>query len=90
MPTVYHVLNSKARPKVFTRSYRTDLDAYDAKRLGWKFEEVSAPDPRGVSPIEFRKVYDTSQIGRGNAGHTYGDKLTDEDRYAVIEYLKTL
>ncbi len=90
VPTVYHVLNSKARPKVFTRSYRTDLDAYDAKRLGWKFEEVSAPDPRGVSPIEFRKVYDTSQIGRGNAGHTYGDKLTDEDRYAVIEYLKTL
>src|SRR5205807_423853 len=34
-PTVYHVLNSKARPKVFTRSYRTDLESYDARNLGW-------------------------------------------------------
>jgi hypothetical protein len=35
-------------------------------------------------------VYDTSQPGRSNAGHTYGDALTDEERWAVIEYLKTL
>jgi hypothetical protein len=90
-PTVYHVLNSKARPRVFTRSYRTDLDAYDAKKLGWKFEELAqAPDPGGMSPIEFRKVYDTTKLGRGNGGHTFGDKLTDPERFAVIEYLKTL
>jgi hypothetical protein len=90
-PTVYHVLNSKARPKVFTRSYRTDLDAYDAKKLGWNVDVLpEAPDPRGMSAIEFRRVYDTTKIGRGNGGHTYGDKLTDEERFAVIEYLKTL
>jgi len=35
-------------------------------------------------------VYDTSQPGRGNGGHTYGDDLSDADRRAVIEYLKTL
>ena len=91
MPTVYHVLNSKARPAVFTRSYRTDLDAYDSKKLGWKFQELpEAPDPHGLSPVEFRKVYDTRKFGRTNGGHTYGDKLTDEERFAVIEYLKTL
>ncbi|MGH7226258.1 MAG: c-type cytochrome, partial [Gemmataceae bacterium] len=38
VPTVYHVLNSKARPRIFTRSYRTDLDAYDAEKLGWKVD----------------------------------------------------
>ena len=40
-PTVYHVLNSKARPKIFTRSYRTDLDAYDAVKLGWKVDVLT-------------------------------------------------
>jgi mono/diheme cytochrome c family protein len=90
-PTVYHVLNSKARPRVFTRSYRTDLDAYDARRLGWKIEALDAPpDARKLPPIEFRKIYDTTQPGRGNGGHTFGDKLSDDERMAVIEYLKTL
>jgi len=35
-------------------------------------------------------VYDTTQPGRSNAGHTYGDVLTDDERWAVIEYLKML
>ena len=35
-------------------------------------------------------IYDTSQLGYGNGGHTYGDALTQEERLAVIEYLKTL
>ncbi|HEY7313156.1 MAG TPA: hypothetical protein VH643_27655 [Gemmataceae bacterium] len=90
-PTVYHVLNSKARPKVFTRSFRTDLDAYDADKLGWKIEVLrDKRDAAKLSPIEQRKIYDTTQIGRGNGGHTFGDKLSDEERAAVIEYLKTL
>jgi hypothetical protein len=90
-PTVWHVLNSKARPKVFTRSYRTDLEAYDSHRLGWKVEVLSeAPDAKRATPLELRKVYDTSKPGRGNSGHTYGDRLSDAERMAVIEYLKTL
>jgi mono/diheme cytochrome c family protein len=91
VPTVYHVLNSSARPKVFTRSYRTDLDDYDAKKLGWKIEVLQkAPEPGKLSPFEMRKIYDTSKSGRSNGGHRYGDKLTEEERRAVIEYLKTL
>jgi hypothetical protein len=90
-PTVYHVLNSKARPTVFTRSYRTELADYDPKYLGWKFEVLKeAPDPKKLPPIEARKIYDTRQPGRGNAGHTYGDHLSDAERLAVIEYLKRL
>jgi hypothetical protein len=90
-PTVYHVLNSKARPKIFTRSYRTDLDAYDGQKLGWKVEILSAaPDPKKLSPTEYRKIYDTTRIGRGNGGHTFGDDLSEDERMAVIEYLKTL
>jgi hypothetical protein len=90
-PTVYHVLNSKARPKIFTRSYRTDLEAYDPTRLGWKVRELDeAPDPKKGPAIELRKVYDTTKPGRGNGGHTFGDRLSETERMAVIEYLKTL
>jgi hypothetical protein len=90
-PTVYHVLNSKARPKLFTRSYRTDLDAYDAEKLGWKVDVLDAPpDPAKTTPIEMRKVYDTTKPGRANTGHTFGDELSDAERKAIIEYLKTL
>jgi mono/diheme cytochrome c family protein len=89
-PTVYHVLNSKSRPKVFTRSFRTGLDDYDSKKLGWKVKEVEGKIDPALPAIERRKIYDTTQPGRGNGGHTYGDKLTDEERMAVIEYLKTL
>ena len=28
--------------------------------------------------------------GNGNGGHEYGTTLTDEQRWAIIEYLKTL
>ncbi|MFL5330221.1 MAG: hypothetical protein ACJ8C4_15070 [Gemmataceae bacterium] len=89
VPTVYHVLNSQARPGRFTRSYRNAADDYDSQRLGWKISEVEAPDPK-LPAIERRKVYDTGLPGRSNRGHTYGDRLTDPQRNAIIEYLKTL
>ena len=90
VPTVYHVLNSKARPKVFTRSYRTAREDYDPVKLGLKIAVLErGPDPK-LPAIERRKVYDTSQPGRGNGGHPFGDKLTEPERMAVIEYLKTL
>jgi mono/diheme cytochrome c family protein len=90
VPTVYHVLNSKARPKIFTRSYRTGEEDYDPVKLGWKVQVLErGPDP-SVPPLERRRVYDTTRPGRGNGGHPFGDKLSEPERMAVIEYLKTL
>jgi hypothetical protein len=88
-PTVYHVLNSKARPKRFTRSYHTGAEDYDPVKLGWKVSECGPPNPK-LPAIERRKVYDTTQPGRSNGGHTFGDELSEAERLAVIEYLKTL
>ncbi|HEX8203834.1 MAG TPA: hypothetical protein VF590_25380, partial [Isosphaeraceae bacterium] len=89
-PTVYHVLNSRSRPRVFTRSFRGAPEDYDPERLGWKITVLDGPPDAGLPPIERRKVYDTNQPGRGNGGHTFGDHLTEDQRRAVIEYLKTL
>jgi mono/diheme cytochrome c family protein len=90
VPTVYHVLNSKARPRIYTRSYRTAQADYDPVQLGWKITVLDRASEATAPAIERRKVYDTTLPGRGNGGHLFGDKLTEEERMAVIEYLKTL
>jgi hypothetical protein len=89
VPTVYQVLNSKARPRRFTRSFHTAAEDYDPVRLGWRYREVAPPDPK-LPARERRKVYDTTQPGRGNGGHTFGDDLSDDERMAVVEYLKSI
>lgn len=90
VPTLSHVLNSKARPKLYTRSFKTGEADYDKERVGWKITELRESPSERVPAIERRKVYDTSKPGRSNAGHTYGDDLTDAERAAVVEYLKSL
>ena len=87
VPTLEGVLNSPTRPRRFTRSFLNRKDDYDFDRVGWKVTETDAlPN----SEFERRKIYDTSNSGRSNAGHRYGDDLTPDERKAVIEYLKTL
>lgn len=90
VPTVEHVLNSEKRPRIFTRSYETDEDDYDKRRLGWKTTDVPEDALKAMTARERRGVYDTRISGCSNAGHTYGDHLTDIERQQVIEYLKTL
>jgi endo-cleaving rubber dioxygenase len=37
-----------------------------------------------------RKVYNVYMYGQGNGGHEFSSVLTDQERAAIIEYLKTL
>ena len=90
VPTLDDVLNSKNRPKLYTRSFKTDAEAYDSTKVGWKVTPVREPINTRLTDYERRQIYDTRKPGRSNAGHTYGDHLSDNERRAVIEYLKTL
>jgi hypothetical protein len=36
-----------------------------------------------------RFTFDTTQVGNANTGHEYGTSLSDAERQALIEYLKT-
>ena len=89
VPTLYHLLKSDTRPKAFTRSYRTGEEDYDAKYVGWK---TTLPGDANwdLMTKQPRHVYETTAPGRGNSGHTFGDALDETERWAVIEYLKTL
>jgi hypothetical protein len=88
VPTVELVLNSHARPTYWAR---VDLDStnFDEAALGWPHVVHDGP-PDALPPDQRKMVFDATHWSQSNAGHTYGDHLTDAERRAVIEYLKTL
>lgn len=50
---------------------------------------VPVPDPT-PGAFDKRLVYDTRILGNGNGGHEFTDVLSERERAAIIEYLKTL
>ncbi|REK18358.1 MAG: hypothetical protein DWQ37_04380 [Planctomycetota bacterium] len=101
VPTVEAVLNSKLRPEIWARDNR-DPCAYDLEKVGMQYRPVtreefdtSATATAGkpyLSPevIDHGTLYDTREFGHGNGGHPFGDKLTADERAAIIEFLKSL
>ena len=51
---------------------------------------VPLSDLLAVGAFDKRLVYDTRILGNGNGGHSFTDVLTEPERRAIIEYLKTL
>jgi hypothetical protein len=77
VPTLYHLLlPPDQRPKTFALGSRE----YDPVKLGFVVDTAcSAQDC----------LVDTSETGDGNGGHLWGTDLTESDRMALLEYLKT-
>ena len=80
VPDLETLLNSKERPTYWSRDF--DHLEYDYDKLGWKYSIKDSA--QGTT------TYNTTLRGYGNYGHTYGDKLSNRERKAIIEYLKTL
>lgn len=88
IPNIEQLLNSTARPKFWSRTFRHD--DYDLQTLGWNFKVESKGHAETNSAQAKKKIYDTTLLGYGNQGHKYGDALSGTERTALIEYLKTL
>jgi mono/diheme cytochrome c family protein len=82
VPTLWDLLQPVAdRPKVFYRGN----DVYDPKRLGFVADLATQGERR------FFK-FDTGRTGNANTGHAgpaYGTDLPADDKWALVEYLKT-
>jgi mono/diheme cytochrome c family protein len=79
VPDLFTLLKSADRPIFWTRSFNaTD---YNYTNVGWIYSTLTSTKAG---------IYDTTKKGYANTGHTYGDFMTDEERYSVIEYLKGL
>lgn len=80
VPNLEALLNSELRPTYWERDFESD--EYDLERVGW---------PHTVrSNGQGRYTFDTTLPGYGNGGHTFGDSLSQLERTALIEYLKSL
>jgi hypothetical protein len=55
---------------------------FDPESVGYRHDAAAA------GPNGFR--YDTSVPGNGNEGHLYGTGLSDPQKDALVEYMKTL
>jgi len=94
VPTLWHVLHPGQRPTVWQH-----LDATSDPNREFAFDQEKVGVPHRVAdriPMEnpdvaIRRTYfDTRRFGKSNAGHRYPDQLTEPQKHAVLEYLKTL
>lgn len=86
VPTLWHVLHADERPHVWKRTE----DGYDQQRVGLEIEEFDAVPKAVKAAAHRRRYFDTSLLGKSAAGHRYPQKLTEDEKTAVLEYLKSL
>ena len=79
VPTLWDLLQPpQRRQTTFYRGY----DVVDFKDVGF----IATGDEAKAKGFKF----ETTDRGNGNGGHLYGIDLSDTDKRALIEYLKTL
>ena len=76
VPTLYDLL---LPAKDRTGTFGMGLQTLDTVKVGVDSKASNAP-----------WQFDTSIRGNGNTGHDFGAKLSDEQRWQLVEYLKTL
>lgn len=95
VPTLWHVLHPDERPVVWRRFGSTAASGqtredFDPQRVGLRIEARPAVPPDGLDAWQRRSWFDTRLAGKSAAGHRFADPLTEDERRAVLEYLKTL
>ena len=92
VPTLRDMLSPvAARPRKFIRGNIN----YDVDKVGFISDAAPGGRHNGRSPnptYDFMRAFefDTTQPGQSNAGHIFGSNLAEEDKSALLEYLKTL
>jgi mono/diheme cytochrome c family protein len=85
-PTLWHVLHPDERPIVWQRTE----DGYDQKRVGLEVMTYDRLPDSAHLPAERRQYFNTREFGKSAAGHRFPDALGEDERWAVLEYLKML
>ncbi len=86
VPTLWHVLHADQRPLVWKRSE----NGYDQQRVGLEVEIFEKVPDELQSSAERRRYFDTSKFGKSSGGHAFPEQLSEDEKTAVLEYLKTL
>jgi mono/diheme cytochrome c family protein len=86
VPTLWHVLHPDQRPLVWKRSG----EDFDSVRVGPKIETFEEVPTNASSGPERREYFNTRAFGKSAAGHEFPNVLSEEEKAAVLEYLKSL
>jgi len=86
VPTLWHALHPAERPAVWTRS----ADELDTQRVGLEISVVPKVPITAPHVASRRSHFDTRRCGKSYSGHDYPDQLSEAEKAAVLEYLKTL
>lgn len=87
VPTLWHVLRPSQRPAIWKRQGKE----YDQQRVGLAVESVQEVPAEALLDVrERRRYFETRKFGKSAGGHTYPDQLSEREKQAVLEYLKTL
>ena len=85
-PTLWHVLHPRERPKVWFRSE----DGYDPVRVGLVFDEFDVLPDSAVAGWQKRMYFQDTLPGKSIQGHYFGASLSNDEKMALIEYLKSI
>lgn len=101
VPTVAAVLDSQRRPNYWQRSL--DPWSYDFQKLGlsaqtiseseytWRRSCAATTDSKlSAESLALRRIYATTEFGKTNSGHKFGDRMTERERDTLLEYLRLL
>ncbi|MBS0261708.1 MAG: c-type cytochrome [Planctomycetes bacterium] len=86
VPTLWHVLHPDERPVVWRRTE----EGYDLEKVGLEVKVSDQVPAEAKSAAEQREYFNTRRPGKSAAGHTFPNSLTEDEKRAVLEYLKTL
>ncbi|NWD09649.1 hypothetical protein [Pseudomonas gingeri] len=80
VPSLWDLLQAPDKRPV---TFSTGSDVYDPVKVGFVTSGAQVQ-----APSYFK--YDTRLEGNHNSGHLYGTELTDAEKWALIEFMKTL
>jgi hypothetical protein len=90
VPTMWQLLTPRERPARFLVGGHA-LDFHELGIAGVRWTDDSYRYPGGYVPWAMPELFDTSRPGMSNRGHERPSAgLSAEDKWALIEYLKTL
>lgn len=86
VPTLWHVLHPEERPVI----WRPTSQRIDREKMGLQFVEAEKVPLDQPDAALRRSYFDTRRFGKSRGGHDFVDELSEDEKVAVLEYLKTL
>jgi cytochrome c5 len=86
VPTLYDVIFTETRPKIWMETNHS----VDFEKVGLSYAPLKMMPKNLRYKFQLRRIYNTEQRGFSNSGHYFSSELNLEERFDLLEYLKTL